>query len=76
MEEIMPNFVVDCSKNAPEIHPDDALLKQVHQVAKSTGLFKEDIKVRIRPFHTFPVGNCRTVLKWSALGAVDLFRRD
>lgn len=50
----MPHFVIDCSKNILEICSPEKILREVHDTAEATGLFrKNDIKVRIRPFEYF-----------------------
>lgn len=50
----MPHFVIDCSKNILEIHPPEKILREVHDAAEATGLFRQnDIKVRIRAFEHF-----------------------
>lgn len=57
----MPHFVIDCSPNVIAWKRVELILKEVHDVAESTGLFKPgDIKVRLRPFEYFNVANDRT----------------
>ena len=54
----MPHFNIDCSKNVLSLKSPEEILREVHEVAQSTGLFREgDIKVRIRPYKHFTVGN-------------------
>ena len=54
----MPHFVVDCSEKILSVHNEEAIIKEIHLVANSTGLFDEnDIKVRVSPFKTHSVGN-------------------
>lgn len=54
----MPHFVIDCSPNVLALRSVDETLKEVHDTAESTGLFKPgDIKVRLRPFEYFNVAN-------------------
>jgi len=49
---------MDCSQSVLESHKEEFIIKQVHHIAYSTGLFDEgDIKVRINPFKKFIVGN-------------------
>lgn len=53
----MPHFVIDCSENILLLHSSEEILREVHDTAQATGLFKKgDIKVRIRPFQHFIVG--------------------
>lgn len=54
----MPHFVVDCSQTILSIQSEETILKEIHHVANSSGLFDEgDIKVRVNPFTTYIVGN-------------------
>ncbi len=56
----MPHFVMDCSESVLKSHDEDVIIKQIHLVANSTGLFAEgDIKVRVSPFQKYSVGNTR-----------------
>lgn len=56
----MPHFVVDCSENILQIHSPEEILRQIHDTAEATGLFKKgDIKVRIRAFEYYTVGNSK-----------------
>ena len=57
----MPHFIVDCSENVLTFEPEDAVLRAVHTVAHDTGLFlKNDIKVRVRAFKKYAVGEAKT----------------
>lgn len=57
----MPHFVVDCSENILRIHSPEEILRQIHDTAEATRLFKKgDIKVRIRAFEHYTVGNTRS----------------
>ncbi|MFI5203229.1 MAG: 5-carboxymethyl-2-hydroxymuconate Delta-isomerase [Flavobacteriales bacterium] len=57
----MPHFIIDCSANVLKFIPTTEVLREVHDTADSTGLFKQgDIKVRIRSFNEFNVGNTTT----------------
>ncbi len=57
----MPHFVIDCSEKVLTLDAASDILARVHQAASDTGLFDPgDIKVRIRSFHDFTVGNTRT----------------
>src|SRR5690242_989814 len=57
----MPHFIIDCSENVLIIQTPDNILKAVHDTAELTGLFKKgDIKVRIRSFSNFTVGNTKS----------------
>jgi 5-carboxymethyl-2-hydroxymuconate isomerase len=56
----MPHFVIDCSENVLRIHPPEEILREVHDTAEATRLFKKgDIKVRIRTFEYFTVGHSK-----------------
>ena len=47
----MPHFILDCTEHILEINDPKIVLKEVLEVAYSTGLFdKTDIKVRMNPF--------------------------
>ena len=57
----MPHFIIDCSENILSLVYPDEILKQVHDTAEATELFRKgDIKVRIRPFKDFTVGNTKS----------------
>ena len=48
---------MECSSNVLSVQPAETLIHEVHDVAASTGLFREgDIKARIRPFSVYTVG--------------------
>lgn len=54
----MPHFVIDCSENILRMKSPDEILREIHDTADLTGLFKKgDIKVRIRSFEHYTVGN-------------------
>ncbi|APX93451.1 5-carboxymethyl-2-hydroxymuconate isomerase [Halomonas sp. 1513] len=53
----MPHFVIDCSADVLDVHPEDHVLEHVHSVAAESGLFEVgDIKVRLNPYHKCLVG--------------------
>ena len=57
----MPHFIIDCSEHVLSIKPAEEILKEVHDTADKTGLFKQgDIKVRIRAFKDYTVGNTKS----------------
>ena len=57
----MPHFVIDCSENVLRLRAPSEILREVHDTAEATGLFKEgDIKVRIRAFEHYTVGGAET----------------
>ena len=57
---LMPHFVMDCSENILNSHPEEVIIEQIHLVAHATGLFDEgDIKVRINPYKKYTIGNKR-----------------
>ena len=54
----MPHFVIDCSESVLRLRSAEELLREVHDTAEATGLFKKgDIKVRIRAFEHYTVGS-------------------
>ena len=54
----MPHFVLDCSESVLEIHPEEQIIQQVHNVTNSTQLFNEgDINVRVNIYKQYLVGN-------------------
>ena len=56
----MPHFVVDCSKSILSSHDGEAITKEVHKAANSTGLFSEsNVQVRVNTFDDFRVGNVK-----------------
>ncbi len=56
----MPHFLIDCSPGVLKLKHAEDILREVHDTAESTGLFKPgDIKVRIRPFEHYTVGNTK-----------------
>lgn len=57
----MPHFVVECSENILRIHSPEEILRQIHDTAEATRLFKKgDIKVRIRVFEYYTVGDTKS----------------
>ena len=56
----MPQFVIDCTSSVIASIPVEIILKEVYYTAAATQLFKPgDIKVRLRPFEYYDVGNER-----------------
>ncbi len=56
----MPHFVIDCSQQVLALRSETEILQAVHTAANATGLFDEnDIKVRIRSFEQYTVGNTK-----------------
>lgn len=56
----MPHFIIDCSENVLTLKLPEEILREVHNTAEATGLFKQgDIKVRIRSFKDYTVGNTK-----------------
>jgi 5-carboxymethyl-2-hydroxymuconate isomerase len=56
----MPHFIIDCNEQILRLHAAEFIMKEVHDTAESTGLFKKgDIKVRIRTFEHYNVGNTK-----------------
>lgn len=54
----MPHFIIDCSENIIQQKTPDEIMQTVYNAAETTGLFaKNDIKVRIRPFEYFKLGD-------------------
>ena len=54
---LMPHFIIDCSENIIHQKSPEEIMHVVYDAAESTGLFaKGDIKVRIRPFQYFKLG--------------------
>ncbi|MDR5907772.1 5-carboxymethyl-2-hydroxymuconate Delta-isomerase [Franzmannia qiaohouensis] len=53
----MPHFVIDCSADVLNVHPEDHILEQVHSAAAMSGIFDvSDIKVRLNPYKQCLVG--------------------
>ena len=53
----MPHFIIDCSDNIIGQKSPDEIMQAVYETAEATGLFAEnDIKVRLRPFQYFKLG--------------------
>lgn len=54
----MPHFVIDCSENIIKIKSPKEIIQNVYDTAESTNIFnKGDIKVRIKPFKYYNIGN-------------------
>jgi 5-carboxymethyl-2-hydroxymuconate isomerase len=57
----MPHFIIDCSENILSVRSAEEILKEIHDTADRTGLFaKGDIKVRIRTFLHYTVGDTKS----------------
>ncbi len=53
----MPHFLLDCSPNVLKLCAPELLIREVHDTAEASGLFKPgDVKVRIRSYEHFAVG--------------------
>lgn len=53
----MPHFVIDCSPNVLKSRPADEIIREVHNAAAASELFRiADIKVRIREYEHHLVG--------------------
>ena len=53
----MPHFIVDCSVEVLESHPEEYIAEQIHLVAVASDLFDVgDIKVRVNPYSKYLVG--------------------
>jgi 5-carboxymethyl-2-hydroxymuconate isomerase len=54
----VPHLIIDCSARVLSMKPVDELIREVHDTAEATGLFKPgDIKVRVREFEHFTVAS-------------------
>lgn len=54
----MPHFILDCSRDLLDHHDRQRLMQTVFDAAGESRLFNsDDIKVRIRPYSEFIVGN-------------------
>jgi 5-carboxymethyl-2-hydroxymuconate isomerase len=54
----VPHLIIDCSPRVLSMKPVEELMREVHDTAEATGLFKPgDIKVRVREFEHYAVGN-------------------
>ena len=54
----MPHLILDCSPNVLAEHSGEELIRVVHDTADASGLFAVgDIKVRIRTYFQYIVGN-------------------
>lgn len=57
----MPHFIIDCSPNILQQRTAGEIMNAVYEAAESTGLFADnDIKVRLRPFEHFLLGQDKT----------------
>ena len=53
----MPHFIIDCSENILQQKTPDEIMQAVYEAAEASGLFAaNDIKVRLRPYHYFKLG--------------------
>jgi 5-carboxymethyl-2-hydroxymuconate isomerase len=53
----MPHFIIDCSENILQQKTPDEIMQAVYEAAEASGLFAaNDIKVRLRPYHYFTLG--------------------
>lgn len=56
----MPHFIVDCSVEVLESHPEEYIAEQIHLAAVASDLFDiGDIKVRVNPYSKYIVGGER-----------------
>jgi 5-carboxymethyl-2-hydroxymuconate isomerase len=56
----MPHLILDCSPGVLALRSPEELIREVHDTAEASGLFaKGDIKVRIRSFELYSVGNTK-----------------
>jgi 5-carboxymethyl-2-hydroxymuconate isomerase len=54
----MPHLILDCSPNVLAVRSGEDLIREVHDTAEASGLFAHgDIKVRIRTYFQYTVGN-------------------
>jgi 5-carboxymethyl-2-hydroxymuconate isomerase len=54
----VPHLIIDCSARVLSMKPVDEMMREVHDTAEATGLFKPgDIKVRVRKFEHYTVAN-------------------
>jgi 5-carboxymethyl-2-hydroxymuconate isomerase len=54
----MPHFILDLSKPLLKRRPPNELIRTLHDTADASGLFaRGDIKVRLRPYKHYTVGN-------------------
>ena len=54
----MPHFIIDCSENITSLKSPKAIMQKVYDAADVSTLFDEgDIKVRIKTYKHFNVGN-------------------
>ncbi len=59
-ENEMPHFIIDCSEEILDFHPEEEIIAQIHETANASALFDEnDIKVRVNPYQKYVVGNKR-----------------
>jgi 5-carboxymethyl-2-hydroxymuconate isomerase len=56
----MPHFIIDCSDGILKQKCPDEIMEAVYNVAEKSGPFAvNDIKVRIRPFHHYKLGDTK-----------------
>jgi len=54
----MPHFIIECSEPVIAMKSPEEIMQKVYNTAKATQLFsKGDIKVRIKPYTHFTIGN-------------------
>ncbi len=57
----MPHFVIDVSPTILTLQPPEMLIREVHDTAEGTGLFRKgDIKVRINTYSMYTVGGTQS----------------
>ena len=57
----MPHFIIECSENLLVQKRPEEIMQAVYDTAEATGLFAvNDIKVRIRPYALYRLGNDKT----------------
>jgi 5-carboxymethyl-2-hydroxymuconate isomerase len=56
----MPHITLDCSENIVKLLDPEEIIRQVHDCAEKTGLFRKgDIKVRLQVFNMYTVGGTK-----------------
>ena len=54
----MPHFIIECSEPVIDIKSPQEIMQKVYDTAEATQLFsKGDIKVRIKPYKHYNIGN-------------------
>lgn len=57
----MPHFIIECPETLLKESDPEAIMRKVHDAAEATDLFsKGDIKVRIKPYVYYNIGNQKT----------------